>query len=345
MAENFIIGTYTNKDSQGIYRVTLNAGKLEKVRLAVKVQKPSYLQVGTNHLIYTIKKGQDGQKGVAIYKLAGDNPEDAKLVDEQLFAAPSPAYIGLDEQRHLLFAANYHGSRVDVFALGPDNDRLERTDVVTHTGVTGPAPEQDIPHIHYADLTPDGRLVTCDLGLDLVTIYDILPGGKLAEVSCYHEEPGFGPRHLAFHPNGRYAYILGELSSELDVVKYDSTTGRFTRVQRIKTIPANWTAHNAAGAIWLSQDGKFVYTSNRGENTIAVFKINPNFTVDHIQSISSEGDYPRDFNLSSNEKYLVVANQNSENLALYQRSLGTGKLTLLQRNIFCPEPICVQKGW
>lgn len=343
MAEDFIIGTYTNKDSQGIYRVTLNDGKLERPRLAVKLQKPSYLQVGTNHLIYTIKKGPDGQKGVAIYKLAGDDPERAELVAEQLFASPSPAYIGLDEQRHLLFAANYHGSRVDVFDLGPDNDRLGRTDLVAHTGETGPAPEQDIPHVHYADLTPDGRLVTCDLGQDLVTVYDILSDGKLAEVSRYQEEPGFGPRHLAFHPNGQYAYILGELSSELDVVKYDSTTDRFTRIQKVKTIPANWTAHNGAGAIRISRDGKFIYTSNRGENTIAVFTVNPDFTVDHIQSISSEGDFPRDFNFSHDEKYLLAANQNSENLTLYQRSPETGKLTLLQKNVSCPEPICVQR--
>lgn len=343
MTEDFIIGTYTNKTSQGIYRVTFDESKqrLEAVHLAVHMLKPSFLQVGLHHRIFTIKKAADGTKGVADYVL-GDNSHNAKLLGQDLFQGPSPAYIGLDVKRHLVFGANYHGSRIDVFKVSPDG-KLTRTDSVVHHGKTGPRPEQAIPHVHYADLTPDGRLITCDLGEDLITIYDISDDGKLTEVSHFQDDPGFGTRHLAFHPNGKYVYVLGELSSELEVFKYDASNAELTRIQKLKTIPSTWRAHNGAGAIHISHDGRFVYTTNRGENTIAVFAIQPDFTVKHIQSISSEGDFPRDFNFSRDEKFIVCSNQNSDNLSLYRRDAETGKLTLLQKGVHCPEPICVQQ--
>lgn len=343
MSEDFIIGTYTNKTSKGIYRVTLDEdqGKLTNVRLTIHLLKPSFVQVGSDHRIYTIKKAADGKKGVADYALSDDGGEP-ELLGQVLLDGPSPAYIGLDSKRHLLFGANYHGSRIDVFKIGP-NGELSRTDSVTHNGPTGPRPEQDIPHVHYADLTPDGRLITCDLGEDLITIYDISDDGKLTEVSHFKDDPGFGTRHLVFHPNGQYVYVVGELSSELEVLKYDAKGAKLTRIQKLKTIPDTWHAHNGAGAVHLSSDGRFVYTSNRGENTIAVFEIQPDFTVKHIQSISSEGDFPRDFNFSRDEKFLVCANQNSDNLSLYTRDPKTGKLTLRQMGVHCPEPICVQR--
>lgn len=342
MTEDFLIGTYTNKTSQGIYRVTLDNNLLKTPRLAIRLQKPSYLQVGTNHLVYTIKKGMNGQKGVAIYRLNEEGPANAQLITEELFNGPSPAYIGLDEKRHLLFGANYHGSRIDVFNLGEDNRDLKRVESIIHTGKVGPRPEQNIPHVHYADITPEGRLITCDLGLDLVTIYDILNDGALKEISRYQTDPGSGPRHLVFHPDGKTIYLLDELSSELEVLNYDQDVAQLERVQKSKTIPSTWMKHNGAGAIRISSDGKYLYTSNRGENTIAVFRILLDHTVEHLQSINTEGDYPRDFNFSQDENFIIAANQNSDSLTLFQRNPNTGKLTLLQAEIPCPEPICVQ---
>lgn len=264
------------------------------------------------------------------------------MLSKVLAAGAPPAYVGLDEKRHLLYSANYHTAKVDVFKIN-DDGTLTQTDSVLHQGATGPQPEQDSPHVHFADLTPDQRLVVCDLGMDLVVVYDVSADGKLTAVSRYKSEDGFGSRHIAFHPNGKYAYLLGELSSKLEVLKYNAADGTFSHVQTIKTIPDDWTAHNGAAAIRLSKDGKFIYTSNRGENTIAVFEVQPDFTVKHIQSISTEGDFPRDFNLSSDESFLLASNQNSDNLTLYKRDPETGKLTLLQKDVACPEPVCVQR--
>ncbi len=340
LSEQFLIGTYTKKDSKGAYLVTLDTdkGELKDVKLAIPSQKPAYLQVGPRQRVYAVKQAGD-QAGVASYDLSGDH---ATTLSTFLETGPAPAYVGLDQQRHLLYSANYHTANVEVFKIAADG-QLTRTDVVTHQGATGPEPEQEAPHVHYADLTPDQRLIVCDLGMDLIVVYDVSEDGKLTAVSRFQFEPGFGTRHLVFHPNGQYVYVLGELSSKLAVLKYNAADASFEHLQTIKTIPADWTAHNGAAAIRMSKDGKFIYTSNRGENTIAVFAVQPDFTVKHIQSISTAGDFPRDFNLSQDESFLVASNQNTDNLTLYRRDAQNGKLTLLQKDVACPEPVCVQR--
>ena len=219
MIEQFLIGTYTKKASKGIYKVTLDTAqeKITNVELAIPSQKPAYLQVGQDDRIYAIKQVDD-KGGVASYSLSDDN---AKMLSDVLAAGAPPAYVGVDNKRHLLFSANYHTAKIDVFKINEDGT-LTQTDSVLHEGATGPEPEQEAPHVHYADLTPDNRLVVCDLGMDLVVVYDVSDDGKLTAVSRYKCEDGFGTRHIAFHPNGNYAYLLGELSSKLEVLKYNS---------------------------------------------------------------------------------------------------------------------------
>lgn len=340
MKEDFLIGTYTKKNSQGIYAVTLDGDRhqLEQVRLIAASEKPAYLQQAGD-AIYAVKQ-QGDLGGVASYHLAG---ESARLVDRQLGAGAPPAYVGYDQDRQLLYSANYHLGTVTVYRINADLT-LTKTDEVTHQGATGPRPEQEAPHTHYADLTPDKRLVVCDLGMDLLVVYDVSADGKLSQASRYQNEAGFGTRHLVFHPNGKVAYVLGELSSQLAVLKYDQQTANFSPLQTVATIPADWDQHNGAAAIHISTDGRFVYTSNRGENTIAVFAVQDDLTVRHIQSVPTAGDFPRDFELSQDENFLVASNQNTDNLTLYARDLESGELTLLQEGIACPEPVCV-KQW
>ncbi|WP_251547040.1 lactonase family protein [Limosilactobacillus caecicola] len=341
MTENFLIGTYTDKDSQGLYAITLDTDQEQLIndRLVVKTEKPAYLQVGKNDLVYAIRKEGD-LGGVASYKIVDGQ---ATLIDKDLQPGSTPAYLGLDEKDHLMFTANYHTADVKVYKLN-DDGTFTLTDTVTHKGVTGPRPEQvDGPHPHIADLTPDGRLAVCDLGLDLLVVYNISDDGKLTAVSQFKFEPGYGPRHFVFHPNGKYAYVLGELSSLLTTFKYNPSNASFTEVQKLKTIPDDWTAHNGAAAIHITKDGRFIYTTNRGENTIAVFAVKDDGTLEHLQSISTEGDFPRDFELSTDENYLVAANQNTDNLTLYRRDPETGKLTMLQKDVDSPQGICVKK--
>lgn len=341
MTEDFLIGTYTKKASKGMYAVTLDPTKERLVndRVVVESEKPAYLQVGPHHLVFSIR--QEGNLGgVASYHIENGV---ATLVDKSLSAGSPPAYVGLDSKRHLMFTANYHKAEVNAYKINPDGTFVQ-TDSVKHEGAHGPEPEQaDGPHPHFTDLTPDGRLAVCDLGMDLLVIYNISNDGKLTATNQFKFDPGFGTRHMVFAPNGQYAYVLGELSSKLAVLKYNAADASFTHIQTIKTIPDDWTAHNGAAAIHITSDGKFIYTSNRGENTIAVFAVQPDHTVKHIQSISSEGDFPRDFELNSDEKFLIASNQNSDNLTLYRRNTENGMLTLIQKDVTSPEPICVKK--
>lgn len=341
MSENFLIGTYTKKDSKGMYAVTLNTdtNQLINDRLILNLQKPAYLQVGDNNLIFAVRQ-EDELGGVASYQIKDGQPI---LIDKSLSAGAPPAYVGLDLNHHMLFSANYHTAEINIYQIDADG-HFHLTDSVHHEGTTGPKPEQvDGPHPHFADLTPDGRLAVCDLGMDLLVIYNIDANGKLTAAGQFKFEPGFGTRHLAFHPNGQYVYVLGELSSKLAVLKYNANDASFTQMQIMSTIPADWTAHNGAAAIHITKDGKFIYTSNRGENTIAVFEIQDDYTVKLIQSISTEGDFPRDFELSSDESFLIASNQNSNNLTLFSRDSQTGLLNLLQKDVFSPEPVCVKK--
>lgn len=341
MSEDFLIGTYTKKNSKGMYVVTLDTDQQRLVNdhNIVESEKPAYLQAGQNGLIFAVRQEGD-LGGVASYNF---KEGVATLVDKSLSAGAPPAYVGLDNKRHLMFSANYHTAEVNVYKTNPDGT-FSLTDSVKHEGETGPQPEQaDGPHPHFADLTPDGRLAVCDLGMDLLVIYNISDGGKLTVASQYKFEPGFGTRHLVFHPNGKYVYVLGELSSKLAVLKYNANNASFSHLQTVKTIPADWTAHNGAAAIHITKDGKFIYTSNRGENTIAAFSVQPDFTVEHLQSISTAGDFPRDFDLSTDESFLVASNQNSDNLTLYQRDKKTGTLTMVQKDVVSPEPVCVKK--
>lgn len=341
MSEDFLIGTYTQKSSQGIYAVTLDTdnGKLENDRLVVPSQKPAYLQVGDNNIIFAIRQ-EDNLGGIASYNL---NNEKNQLIDKSLSAGAPPAYVGIDRKNHFVFSANYHTAEVKVYRYEEDGTFSE-TDSVKHQGETGPLPEQkDGAHPHIARLTPDGRLIVCDLGLDLAVIYNLSSDGKLTANSEFKFTPGYGPRHVVFNPNHQFAYVLGELSSKLATFKYNQNKGTLEHIQTVKTIPADWTAHNGAAAIHITKDGRFIYTSNRGENTIAVFAVQEDGTVKHIQSISTEGDFPRDFELSSEENYLLASNQNSDNLTLYSRNSDTGLLTLLQKDVHSPEPVCVKK--
>jgi 6-phosphogluconolactonase len=344
--EDFVIGTYTNRTSHGIYRVTFNedAERLENVRLAVETVKPSFLQVNKLHRVFTIKRGmrgEIGEGGIAIYQLYDDD-RPAVLLSTELLSGPTPAYLCLDAKRNLVYAANYHAGRIDVFWHTPDGQLL-RVDHVEHTGQTGPRPEQDSPHVHYADLTPDGRLITCDLGLDQIDVYDVSDKGKLSLVTTFHDEPGFGTRHLAFHPSGKYVYVIGELSSQIETLRYDSSTGSLDRLQQISTIMPTWLKHNGASAVRVSPDGRFVYASNRGENTLVVYAVQEDGTLKEVQRISSAGDFPRDFNFSRNGKYIIAGNEHSDTLVLYKRNEETGGLSVLQQDLICPEPICIQR--
>ena len=180
-----------------------------------------------------------------------------------------------------------------------------------------------------------------DLGVDKVFIYDLEANGKLVPVSELQMQDGYGPRHIYFDAKKKVAYLVGELSSNVAVLDYDADKGVLSLRDIHSTIPDDWTEHNGAAAIRVSKDGRFVYVSNRGNNSIAVFSSDESGNLSLIQRISTEGDFPRDFNLSDDQSFVIALNQNSDNATLYTRDPESGKLTMIQKDFTVPEGVSI----
>lgn len=337
MKEKILFGGYTRRGGQGIYEATLDTEQavIDEPQAFIKVGQPTYLALSQNQVLYTVtKEGEEG--GLSAYDLSGETP---RLINRVTAAGAPPAYVAVDEDRQLVYGANYHKGQVQVYRILA-NGGLELASVVNHVG-SGPRPEQDSAHVHFTDLAPDHRLVVCDLGIDELVTYDVNPSGDLAKVASYRTEAGYGPRHLVFNPNGQIAYLLGELSSKVQVLAYHPD-GHFSLITTYSLIPDDYTDFNGSAAIRISRDGKFLYASNRGHNSLTVFAVTADGRdLNLIQRISSEGDFPRDFNLDPTEEFLVCANQNTDNSTLYRRNTTTGLLTKIQQDINTPESVCV----
>ena len=326
-------GGYTSHDSKGIYTANVEKNeddiKLVDVKNIVEIDRPTYFQL-VGDLLFTIIQNGD-QSGIATYRIKDGK---AKQLDTYFHEGAAPCYISVDSQKHLVFTANYHLATINVFSYD-ENGKLTFITNDTHEG-HGPRAEQDQAHPHFFDETPAGNLVSCDLGIDAVDFYKLY-GDKLKHLARYQMENGFGTRHLVFSPDGKTMYIVGELSSQVNVARLNENTWKFEDVATYKTIPDDFIDHNGAAAIRVSKDGKFIYISNRGHDSITVFKVLDDGKLELVQRISVFGSFPRDFNWDKDEKYLVVANQNTNNATLYRRNSETGNLTPIQKDIPVPE--------
>lgn len=340
MKEEILIGGYTRElnHDKGIYHAILDTEKeaISQPELLLKVGNPTYLTVSDKNILYTIKQVEN-QGGLGAYDLNNSPIND---INDVLAAGSPPAYVALDQKRNFVYAANYHKGEVIVCKI-KDDGGMEVSDIVTHHG-KGPKPEQDSAHVHYTDLTSDQRLIVCDLGMDAVMTYDVSNEGKLQLISTYHTQPGFGPRHLIFNPTKSIVYLVGELASEVSVLKYDEQTGALSHIETYSLIPESWDKYNGSAAIRISSDGHFLYVSNRGHNSIDVFKISQNgLKLELIQRVSTDGDFPRDFNLDPSEDFLFVVHQKTNNGTLFKRNKSNGFLTQIQTGIETPEGTCV----
>lgn len=314
LMETILIGTYTRKTSEGIYRIELNKDKetLENLTLIAKTENPTYLEYNkkNNELLAVYQDGEEG--GIALWDY---QDKKATLKETITQTGVQPCFVHYDEKTDEIYDANYHRGEVHVY----QNGELKKTFQYEKGG-----------HAHYVHTDPKtGLLYTVDLGNDKVYKYS-----SLEEVSVYEAKENSGPRHIAFHPNAPYLYIMTEYSNEVIVLKDEGT---LEEVQTISTLPEDGDSDGAA--IRISSDGKYVYVSNRGHDSITVFTVNDDHTLTFTQNISTYGEHPRDFNLSQDENYLVVANRDSNNLVLYKRNATTGELTLISKDTEVQEPV------
>lgn len=337
------IGTYTKGESKGIYSFTLNTaeGRITDIKAVAALENPTYLTLSNDQkYLYSVGKvGNTG--GLASYSIT-DNGE-LTPINNQLSEGSPPCHVSVDSTNQLVFSGNYHKGTVESYLINSETGSIQRaSSIIQHVG-SGPDPRQEKPHVHYTGLTPDEKyLAAVDLGTDSLTTYEVGPDGTLTKAHLLPLKAGSGPRHLTFHPNGILAYLMTEFSSEVIVLRYHPENGHFTEVQYISTLPEEFNDNNQGSAIHISADGRFVYAGNRGHNSIAVFHVEETGELSFLEHTSTEGDWPRDFEIDPSGKFIVASNQESSNLTLFERDENTGKLTLLQSDIKVPHPVCVK---
>lgn len=336
------IGTYTKAESQGIYRLVVDTstGEIKENKLAGKVNNPTYLKISNDEkLVFSVAKDNDNG-GVASFSIQEDGT--LQFINQVLGAGSPPCYVDLSDDNQRLVSANYHLGTIVSYPVSDDGTIQTETSVVQHKG-SSVHERQEKPHAHFAGYSPDGKhVITCDLGTDRVTTYSI-KDGKLVEVSELAVTPGSGPRHLDFHPNKKFVYIMTELTAEVIAAEYNADTGSIIAFQTVASLPEDFTGANTGSAIHVSPNGKFLYVSNRGHDSITSFSIDPDSgKLTKIETVSVEGKGPRDFDLNFTGEILLAANENTNNVTVFQVNQETGALKLLQKEVKVPEPVCVK---
>ncbi|CAH0150866.1 6-phosphogluconolactonase [Peribacillus sp. Bi96] len=338
------IGTYTKGNSKGIYRFTLDTaeGKLSTPVLAAELTDPTYITISQDKKnLYAILK-EAGSGGVSAYSINEDSGELTYL-GKQLTPNGSSCHISVDSKKQVLVTSSYGEGLIETYQLQNDATPMPISSTIRHEGHGPNEDRQEKAHTHFAGFTPDERFIAVvDLGIDKVITYKI-HNGILEEVNNLSVTPGSGPRHLTFHPNGKFAYVMAELVPEVIALSFDSKTGSFSELQTVRTTPEDFKENNQGSAIHISEDGQFVYAANRGHDSIAVYKINQETgKLTFVELVSTEGHWPRDFSIDTSGKFLIASNEHSGNLTLYSRNENSGKLTLLQQDIQVPFPVCVK---
>jgi 6-phosphogluconolactonase len=354
------IGTYTaeaGSTSKGIYayRFDTDTGEIASIGVAAETANPSFLAVHPNQrFLYAVNEtgNYQGQKSGAVSAFSIDHTTGKlTLLNEVASKGADPCYITVDKTGKYVLVANYTGGSVAVFPVLEDGRLGEATAFIQHTGHGADPERQEGPHAHSIDPSPDERFaIVDDLGLDETLVYrfDRAKGSlTLNDPQIYttlaKADPGAGPRHFAFNPNGKFAYVVNEIQSTVSVFSYDGSAGVLRRLQTISTYPKDFSAHNDDAEIQVHPSGKFLYASNRGHDSIAVFAIDPDKgTLTLVEYASTKGRTPRSFEIAPGGSLLFAANEKSNNIVVFSIDAKTGRLKPTGKVLDVSEPVCVK---
>lgn len=348
------IGTSSNPASKGIYHTTINTenGKLSDSQLMAPIEGPGFLVLHPKGKVLYAVGALSGKDVVAAYSVAtADGKASLKLMNSLPIGDGGAAHLAVDPTGKMLLTAQYGGGSVAVFSLNEDGSLQSRTTLIKHEGgAKVVAGRQDKSHAHWAGFSPDNRFAFVpDLGLDKVVIYRVDAGtASLSSHGFGAVPPGGGPRHMTFHPNGKWIYVLNELDLSVSLFDYDAAAGSMTIKKTVPTVSKADLAKEqftSASEIHVHPSGKFVYAANRGHDTITGFTVDPvtgELTV--ISRTHVRGATPRNFNLDPSGRWLLAAGQDSHTLASFEVNQTTGELTYNRSVIHTPSPISVLFG-
>ena len=342
------VGTYTKKTSKGIYayRWMPLTGEMAEIGLAAETKDPSFLALSPSRKdLYAVNE-VSGRHGTVTGFLVA--PLSGKLRPKNTVASggSAPCHLAMDRTDQALFVANYYSGSMTSYKILQDGMLSEPVTEIYFPGGSVHPERQRTAHTHGMVVTPENKyLLVSDLGLDRIMVYEL--DAKTAKLRpndppFYRALPGSGPRSLTFHPNGRWVYSINELSNSLDCLNWDSSKGVLTRFQNVSTLPMDHETPTSAATVQVHPGGNFLYASNRGDDSITVFSVHPvHGRLTLIQRISCEGNVPRHFAVDPSGKWVVVANQESDNLVVLRCNVHTGKLSSSGRQYPIDSPVCV----
>jgi 6-phosphogluconolactonase len=348
------VGTYTRPPSKGIYAYRLKGATgeltpLGAAGLAAETENPSFLAVHPiQRFLYAVNEVSryEGRDAGSVSAFSIDRTGALTLLNRVSTRGGGPCHVSLDRSGKWVFVANYGGGSVAAFPVHADGTLGEASAFFQHTGSSVNPARQSGPHAHDAVVSPDNRFVlVADLGLDRILTYRLNPAtGGLApgDPPFASIAPGSGPRHLAFGPAGKFVYVLSEMLSRVMAFRYDAGRGTLAELQTLSTVPEGFTADNSGAEIVTDPSSKFLYASNRGHDSIAVFRIDAaSGTLTPVDRVSTQGKTPRGFAIDPSGRFLVAANQNSGSVVVFRIDQQTGGLTPTGTVVQVPSPVSV----
>ena len=345
------IGTYTGPQSQGIYafRFDDETGTLSPLGLAAETPSPSFLALHPNgKVLDAVNETHDGPGNSGMVTAFAIDPATGRLtkINEQSSRGADPCHLAVDATGQYLVVANYTGGNFVVFPLGEDGHLAAASSTLTNRGAGPNHERQDGPHAHDVVFDAANRfLIAVDLGLDQLFVYRFdlgLGSFTFGDPASARVPPGAGPRHFAFHPDGRHGYSINELDSTVTALEWDPSTGKLTADASVSTLPAGFTGENSTAEVEVDSRGRFLYGSNRGHDSIAVFRINPvSGALTLIAHTLTRGKEPRHFALDPTGRWLVAGNQNSNTLAVFRVDQTGGTLSPVGDLVSVGSPVRV----
>lgn len=347
------VGTYTGPKSKGIYsyRFNIATGRAEPLGLAAQTANPSFLAISPDQtVLFAVNELAEyrGARSGAVSSFAIDR-RTGKLtfLNQVPSGGPGPCYVSLDQAGHFVLVANYDGGSVSVFPVLKDGRLGQASAFIQHAGHSVNPKRQEGPHAHCIEVDRNDRFaVAADLGLDRLLVYRFdSKAGTLApnNPSFAEVKPGSGPRHFVFDPRGRFLYLVDEMGSTIYAFSYDSRNGVLRPLQSFSSVPESYHGVNYAAEIAVHPSGKFLYVSNRGDDSMAVFAIDPvKHTLTPVQYISTQGKFPRSFGITPDGSYLLAANQKSDSVVIFRIDQTTGQLTPTGQSLAVTSPVCVK---
>jgi len=344
------VGTFPGANSKGIYRFSFDArtGMPSPAVLAAETPKPGMIALHPNgRFLYAANETDEyqGKPGGSISAYAIREGGQLDPLNVKASGGPGPCFIAIDPTGRCALVAHYRGGSVSALPIGPDGRLGDVATLIQHTGAGIDAERQTHAYAHWIAPDPGNRhALACDLGLDKVICYGFDPATATLtrnDPPFARVRPGSGPRHLAFHPNGRWVYVISEMGSTITLFSYDGARGSLQEIQTVSTLPDDYAGTSTGAEIAVHPNGQFVYGSNRGDDSIVVFAVNRNSgKLKLVQRQPTLGRTPRGFAIDPTGRWLLVGNQDADEVRVFQISPDSGRLAPTADAVGIGAPVC-----